>query len=158
MNIYIQKAHNSEAEEITQLARRAKASWGYSAAWLREWEPQLKLSSDYIDRHSVFVARIGNTLVGVIALEDSGEPEISHLWVAPESQGLGVGRRLVKQALEVAKSRGWSSLRIVSDPNAQRFYEGLGAAQVGDVAAPVGGTERVLPVLRLPVQMDLHDG
>ena len=151
MNVTIRKARNSEAEELTKLARRAKASWGYPEACLREWEPQLKFSSDYIDRCSVLVARNGNTLVGVIALEDSDEPEISHLWVAPESQGLGVGRQLVKQALEVAKSRGWRSLRIVSDPNAERFYEGLGAAQVGDVAAPVGGTDRVLPVLRLSV-------
>ena len=91
-------------------------------------------------------------------MEDSGEPEISHLWVAPKSKGLGVGRQLVKQALEVAKSRGWRSLRIVSDPNAQRFYESLGAAQVGEVAAPVGGTDRVLPVLRLSLQRDSHSG
>lgn len=158
MNISIHKARNFEAEELTQLARRAKASWGYPEAWLREWEPQLKLSSDYIDRYSVFVAKIGNTLVGIIALEDSGEPEISHLWVAPEFQGLGVGRQLVKQALEIAKSRGWRSLRIVSDPNAQRFYEVLGVAQVGDVAAPVDGTDRVLPVLRLSLQRNAHSG
>ncbi len=118
----------------------------------------MKFSADYIDIYSVFVARNGNTLVGVIALEDSGEPEISHLWVAPESQGLEVGRQLVNQALEVAKSRGWRSLRIVSDPNAQRFYEGLGTAQVGEVAAPVGGTVRVLPILRLSVQRGSHSG
>ena len=158
MNVNIRRARKSESEELTLLARRAKASWGYPEAWLREWEPQLKLSSDYIDSYSVFVARNGNTLVGIIALEDSGEPEISHLWVAPESQGLGVGRQLVKQALEVAKSRGWLSLRIVSDPNAQRFYESLGAAQVGEVAAPVGGTDRVLLVLRLSLQRDSHCG
>jgi len=158
MNVNIRRARKSESEELTLLARRAKASWGYPEAWLREWEPQLKLSSDYIDSYSVFVARNGNTLVGIIALEDSGEPEISHLWVAPESQGLGVGRQLVKQALEVAKSRGWLSLRIVSDPNVQRFYESLGAAQVGEVAAPVGGTDRVLPVLRLSLQRDSHSG
>jgi hypothetical protein len=70
MNVTICKARNSEAEELTQLARRAKASWGYPEAWLREWEPQLKFSSDFIDSYSVFVARNGNTLVGVIALED----------------------------------------------------------------------------------------
>jgi predicted N-acetyltransferase YhbS len=151
MNVTIRKARNSEAEELTQLARRAKASWGYPEAWLREWVPQLKFSSDYIDSYSVFVARNGNTLIGVIALEDSDEPEITHLWVASESQDLGVGRQLVKQALKVAKKHGWRSLRIVSDPNAQRFYEGLGAAQVGEVAAPVCGTDRVLPVLRLSV-------
>ena len=54
MNINIHKARNSEAEELTQLARRAKASWGYPEPWLREWEPQLKLSSDYIDGYSEY--------------------------------------------------------------------------------------------------------
>jgi hypothetical protein len=71
MNVTIRKAKNSEAEELTQQARRAKASWGYPEAWLREWEPHFKFSSDYIDSHSVLVARNGNTLVGAIAFEDS---------------------------------------------------------------------------------------
>lgn len=154
ITVTIRKAKNSEAQALTQLARRAKASWGYPDAWLREWAPQLTFSADYIDSHCVLVAQESDRLVGVIALEDSGagEPEIAHMWVAPESQGLGVGRQLVKQALKAAKSRGWRSLRIVSDPNARRFYEKLGAVQVGEVPAPVDGTDRVLPLLRLPVQ------
>ena len=36
-------------------------------------------------------------------------------------------------------------------PDAQPFYERLGATQVGELAAPVAGEERVLPVLRLVI-------
>ena len=42
----------------------------------------------------------------------------------------------------VAKENHWTSLRIVSDPYAQPFYERLGAIKVAEVAAPVGGTTR----------------
>lgn len=52
---------------------------------------------------------------------------------------------------KVAADHGWASMRVVSDPHAQRFYERMGAVQIGEVDAPVGGTDRVLPVLSLPV-------
>jgi GNAT superfamily N-acetyltransferase len=115
--LIIREATPADADDLTQLARRAKASWGYPEAWLREWRSQLSFSADYIGSNPVYVATSVHTLAGVIALEDSAEPEIAHLWVAPENQGLGVGRQLVQRAVEVA--------------------------------APVCGVERLLPVLRL---------
>ena len=147
----IREATPADADDLTQLARRAKASWGYPEAWLREWQPQLSFSAAYIGSNPVYVVTSDDTLAGVIALEDSAEPEIAHLWVSPEYQGLGVGRQLVQRAIEVAAERGWNSYRVESDPHALPFYERLGAVQIGEVAAPVCGVERVLPVLRLTV-------
>lgn len=151
MQAAIRPARATDAPELTALARAAKASWDYPEDWLREWEPQLTFSPNYIRAHTVFVATEGDQPVGVVALEATAEPEIAHLWVAPESQGRGVGRRLLTHAVETARSRGWASLRIESDPNAVPFYESVGAVQVSEVAAPVCGTDRVLPVLRLAV-------
>jgi len=149
----IRRAEEGDAEELTQLARRAKASWGYSETWQREWESALSFSTEYIRLEEVFVAESKGTLLGIVAVRDDPTtgPEIDHLWVLPESQGRGVGRLLLKQAVQMAKERGWASLRIESDPNAQPFYERMGATKVGDVSAPVAGVERSLPVLRLPI-------
>jgi len=146
------RAREEDAEELTRLARRAKASWGYPESWQREWEPVLSFSAEYITSETVFVVESEGVLIGVVAIrEPAAGPEIDHLWVLPESQGCGVGRALLEQAIEVAKERGWVALRIESDPNAQAFYERMGASQVGEIEAPVAGVQRSLPVLRLPI-------
>ena len=148
----IRRGKSEDAAELTRLARLSKASWGYPEAWLSEWEPELEITAQYIQRNVVFVAESESRLTGVIGVGDGAEgPEIGHLWISPGSQGLGLGRMLVDRAREVANQAQWTSLRIVSDPYAQPFYERLGAVQVGTVAAPVAGIERTLPVLRLEV-------
>ena len=141
-----------DAAELTQLAQLAKASWGYPDAWLLEWKAELQISEDYIRCNAVFVAESRERLVGVVGVADgSYGPEISHLWISAESQGRGLGRTLVDRAKQVAKGNQWTSLRIVSDPFAQPFYERLGAVKIGEVSAPVAGTARSLPVLRLDI-------
>ena len=123
MDLIFRNATPEDSEGLTRLARRAKASWGYPESWLREWRPQLVFTKDYIEDNPVIVAVSGDSLIGVVALEDSGEPEIGHLWVAPEHQDKGVGRRLIQRAVAIAAERGWSALRIVSDPHALPFYK-----------------------------------
>lgn len=139
-----------EAGVLTLVARRAKASWGYPAEWLDEWETQLTFTPAYIRDNVTSVAEIDGDVVGVIALESSqGEPEIAHCWVAPDVHRRGVGRALLKWAVQHAADSGWQTLRIESDPLARAFYERMGAEYIGEIEAPVCGTARQLPVLRL---------
>lgn len=148
----IRRANADEADTLTLVARRAKASWGYPAEWLEEWEAQLRFTPEYIRDHVTYVAEIQGHVAGVISLESSrAEPEIAHFWVAPEYHGKGIGRALLTWAVQYAGDSGWHSLRIESDPSARAFYERLGAEYVGEVDAPVCGTARQLPVLRLRI-------
>jgi len=150
--VWIRRGKSEDAAKLNRLARLSKASWGYPEAWLSEWESELEISAQYIQQNVVFVAESERRLTGVIGIGVGAEgPEIEHLWISPGSQGLGLGRTLVDRAREVARQAQWTSLRIVSDPFAQPFYERLGAVLVGTVAAPVAGIERSLPVLRLEV-------
>jgi len=150
--VRIRRGKSEDAAKLTRLARLSKASWGYPEAWLSEGESELEISAEYIQKNVVFVAESEDRLTGVIGIGVGADgPEIGHLWISPGSQGLGLGRTLVDSAREVARQAQWTSLRIVSDPFAQPFYERLGAVQVGTVAAPVAGIERTLPVLRLEV-------
>lgn len=149
MQITIRAAKCADADTLTKLARRSKASWDYPKSWIREWDEQLSFSPEYIAGNEVFVAVSDLEVIGVIALEQGIDHELSHLWIAPEHQNQGIGRRLVEYALETARRLGWQYLRIESDPNARPFYERLGAIPVGEVNAPVAGTTRVLPVLCL---------
>ena len=151
-HLNVRVARVGECEALTRLARAAKASWGYPAQWLEEWAPALSFTPEYVRRHHVLVAEAGGTVIGVVSIEADSEPEIGHLWVAPDHHGRGIGRALVHRAVRHARERGWSALRVESDPNALGFYEGLGAVRVGEVESPVGGVERRLPLLRLPVR------
>ena len=154
----IRRADPTDAPLLTQLARIAKASWGYPEAWLAEWDADLAISPRYIRENAVFVAEVEGSAVGVVGVGVGTEgPEIGHLWVAPDAQARGLGRALVERACEVARTERWPRLRILSDPHARPFYERLGAQLVGEVPAPVAGTERTLPVLELEVRQEPLD-
>ena len=151
-SVWIRTGLAEDAPDLTRLARLSKASWGYPEAWLRLWESELEISAEYIQRNAVFVAESEDGPVGVVGVGVGPEgPEIGHLWISVEAQGQGLGRILVDRAREVAAQEQWTSLRITSDPYAQPFYERLGAVRVGEIDAPVAGTRRTLPVLRLEV-------
>lgn len=147
MNIAIRRAVGSDAPRATQLARLAKAHWGYPADWLEAWQDDLSLSPDDIERYETFVAELDGEVVGICQLQQAGGPSmLEHVWVDPRCHGQGVGRALVTYA----QGRASGPIAIVADPNAERFYLKLGARRVGDVAAPMpGAPERSLPLLEL---------
>ncbi len=147
----LRSAVEQDAESLTRIAREAKASWGYPEAWLTEWAALLRFTPGDLRDRPVFVAELEGQPVGVIALEAEPEPGIGHLWVLPTHQGRGIGAALLAHGIDFARSQSWTELRIEADPGARPFYERMGAVVVGQVAAPVGGQERFLPLMRLPV-------
>jgi len=151
----IRPGYPSDAGVLSDLAVRAKATWGYPSDWLEEWAPQLRFTEATFRRCAVFVAEEGGRISGVVALASgpsTGAGEIEHLWVDPDVQNQGVGRALVAACLAAAREAGVTWIRIESDPGARPFYERLGAVYEGEVPAPIRDRrDRTLPVLRLEV-------
>ncbi|MEZ5319015.1 MAG: GNAT family N-acetyltransferase [Vicinamibacterales bacterium] len=147
----IRRARPADAAVLSDLARRAKASWGYPAPWLDAWRAELTVSPDYLAAQTAFVADIDGRPAGLCVIEDHGARwSLEHVWVAPEVQGRGVGRTLVARALDEAASRRPGPVEVLSDPHAESFYLRLGARRVGAVPAPMpGAPDRVLPRLLL---------
>jgi predicted N-acetyltransferase YhbS len=145
MRIEIRRASSNDAERATELARSAKAHWGYPADWLELWADDLVISAAAIEKHPTFVASIDGEVVGVCQIQEGNVGALlEHVWVDPARHGVGVGRALVEHAL--GQTRG--VIAVVADPNAERFYLRLGATRVGDVACPMpGAPERKLPLL-----------
>jgi predicted N-acetyltransferase YhbS len=145
----IRRAAPREAAALTELARAAKASWGYPPHWLQQWAADLLITPEYIETQDVFVATLDGRVVGMAALEiDGSEATLEHAWIHPGFHGRGLGAALVRQALAVASSRGVSAVRVISDPFAEPFYRRLGATRRGAVRAPMPGCpDRVLPRL-----------
>jgi ribosomal protein S18 acetylase RimI-like enzyme len=138
---------------LSELARRAKASWGYPAEWLDEWRPQLTLRAADMGRLRIMVAELDSRVVGFYALAARRTPWLlEHLWVDPEHQRHGWGRRLLSHALDAAREGGASAVEVEADPNAVGFYLRAGARIVGERPGVVAGQARRLPVLELPTR------
>lgn len=82
---------------------------------------ELSSSADYAEFSEptglLFVARSAGRPVGCGALKfhdlsHSDVPDIKRMWIAPESRGLGVGRRLLAAIEQAARQRGYPGVRL----------------------------------------------
>ena len=147
----IARAVPSQAASLSEIARKAKAGWGYPAHWMETWREALTIRADEIGVDEYFVAVLDeDDPVGFCSV--SGAPEanwrLEHLWVLPEWQGVGVGSRLFETAAAHARKWGGKSLDIRADPNAAGFYLRLGAVRIGETFVTMDGVARSLPELR----------
>lgn len=140
--------HPVGAASLTEIAHRAKRVWGYPEDWIRLWRGGLTLTHDDLARFDVRVAWFREWEVGFLALGpvDDRTMELEHLWVVPECIGMGVGRRLFREAETRIRERGVAGLRIIADPNAAPFYQRMGATLTGE-SHPSEPAGRTLPVL-----------
>ena len=146
----IRRATATEATRLTELARIAKASWGYPETWLQAWTAELTIAPQYITAHRVTVAEVESDVVGMCALERHTKFwMLEHVWIEPAWQRRGIGRALVLDALNAAAMSARLPLSLVAEPNAAGFYQQLGARQVAVRKAPMeGAADRVLPVMQ----------
>jgi N-acetylglutamate synthase-like GNAT family acetyltransferase len=150
MNSIIRRALPEEAETLTQIAVDAKRYWGYPEHWIKHWESDLTISSDFIRDNHVYVAEQEGEVRGFYALCVSGsKAELEHMWVTPGSIGTGVGKELFLDAMDRAITLEVREIEISADPNAAGFYERMGASQIGETESNIDGQVRKLPRLRI---------
>ena len=150
MTLTIRPAQITEADLLTRIAQEAKRYWGYPEHWLKVWQDALTIRPEFIDQHPVFVAENEGNVVGFYALvlgNDKGELE--HLWVAPTHIGTGVGKELFLHAMQTAAKRSLGEVEIVSDPNAEGFYQKMGAHRIDEDISEIDGQKRTLPRLTI---------
>jgi GNAT superfamily N-acetyltransferase len=150
MQIQIQRANLNQAKSLTQIAFAAKCHWGYPERWIQIWSEILTVSTEFIEENETYVAQVGKEPVGFYALSVvEKKASLEHMWVLPEYMGQGVGAKLFNHALSRCKELGVRALEIESDPNAQGFYEHMGAKRVGQSASELDGQTRILPILEI---------
>lgn len=146
----IRRATPEEASTLTNIALEAKRYWGYPDHWIKHWESDLTISSDFIREHHVYVAEVEGEIRGFYALCVNGEKaELEHLWVTPASIGTGIGKELFLDAMEKAAALAVRDVEIAADPNAAGFYERMGAKQIGELDSPIDGQARKIPRLKI---------
>jgi GNAT superfamily N-acetyltransferase len=143
----IRPAEPGEGQQLSALALRSKALWGYPAEFLEASRAELTVSEAQITAGQVFVAAQGAAVVGFSTLIPSKDCLwVDLLFVEPAAARRGVGRALWEHAVEQARRLGLHTLRVQSDPNAEAFYRRMGAeiAWYDESAIQAG---RRLPVL-----------
>ena len=147
-NVKIRTASPADATRLTEIAHDAKRYWGYPEHWIRHWQDDLTISPGYLEANQVFLAEREDQIVGFYALIMGEEKaELDHLWVSPDHMGTGVGKELFIHAMQRAAGQNVSKVEILSDPNAEGFYQKMGAHKIGESVSEIEGQPRVLPRL-----------
>jgi ribosomal protein S18 acetylase RimI-like enzyme len=91
---------------------------------------------DVLEGETVFVAEVGGAPAGYVAVDlTPAAARVDQLFVSPEHEREGVGRRLLEYAEGYAISQGAATLQVVvEDENrrAQDFYRGRGFVSVSE--------------------------
>jgi GNAT superfamily N-acetyltransferase len=145
----LRPARPDDADELSELALRSKAYWGYSNDFMEACRAELTVPRASIDAARVIVAVVGDVVAGFSTLaDDPPVRELEALFVDPPFIGHGVGGALFDGFVVAAVSDGFARVRIEADPNALGFYEHRGAVIVGE--RPSGSIPgRTLPLLEL---------
>ena len=147
----IRRSSPEEAAALTTIALEAKRHWGYPEHWIKHWESDLTISSDFIRDNHVYVADDDGEIRGFYALCVRGDKaELEHLWVTPACIGTGIGKELFLDAMERAAAVDVRNVELTADPNAAGFYERMGAVQIGEAESVIDGQIRKLPRMRKP--------
>jgi GNAT superfamily N-acetyltransferase len=143
----IRRAGEAEATDLSQLAFRAKASHGYSRAFMDACRAELTISAEDFSQRAFWVAETSvGDILGFAGLwpNADGVCEVDPIYVEPTKQAAGIGRALWAKLEEHARDVGAERLALDSDPHAVGFYERMGCRVVGE--APSGSIPgRMLP-------------
>jgi N-acetylglutamate synthase-like GNAT family acetyltransferase len=152
MSLVIQRAKPGEAGVLTDIAHAAKRHWGYPENWIQHWKADLTITPEFIATNEVYIAMNGEEIVGCCAITFNGSlAELEHMWIKPEHIGTGVGRALFLYVKERAANLKIPALELSADPNAEGFYERMGATRIGEVRSEIEGELRVLPRMKIGI-------
>ena len=142
------RARPEDAEALTAIAHAAKRHWGYPERWIESWRDILTMRPEFIGANIAYCAMEAGSPAGfyVLTTERDGL-HLDHLWILPPAMRRGIGRALFTHAVEQAAVAGFDAIKIEADPNAEGFYQRMGAKRVGTNISEIEGNPRELPLL-----------
>ncbi|MEE4237286.1 MAG: GNAT family N-acetyltransferase [Anderseniella sp.] len=148
MNFQFRRARSEDAEALSGLAFRSKASNGYDTAFMEACRAELTVSAKTMAAGETWLAETGGELAGFIDVRlQDGAAEVFGMFVEPGLKRSGLGRALWQQLEQIARSLGVDTVMLDADPAAVPFYEAMGCTVIGE--APSGSIPgRALPRMR----------
>lgn len=148
----LRRARSDEVDTLTELAMRAKASWGYDAAFMAACRAELTMTPEKLAAWEVWVAELDGRVTGMVALRLEGDAaEVEDFFVEAEAQGRGVGRALIDRLLATCRDARVTAIGVDADPHAEAIYGRFGFVTVG--RSPSGSIPgRLLPRMELRLE------
>jgi GNAT superfamily N-acetyltransferase len=93
----------------------------------------IELPVEQIIAGGVYVLEQDGAVVGFSAIlpREDGDTELDALFVEPDIQRRGIGKRLVKHCAEIARSNGSTTLHVIGNRHAEQFYLACGFSIIG---------------------------
>ncbi|OHT46782.1 GNAT family N-acetyltransferase [Flavobacterium tructae] len=145
----IEKANTTDSEILTQITKKSKAYWGYSAEQIQKWEVNLTISPDYIKEHDVFKLVKDKVIIGYYSylFEDEKNVKMDNLFILPEYIGKGFGKYLFLDFLNRMKEVEIQTIQLDSEPNAEGFYLKMGFVKIGAFETSI--KDRFMPIMKM---------
>ncbi len=128
MTLTFKQAAPTDIPLLTETAFASKSTWGYPAEWMEMWWEQIAVSEEFILQNEVVKAFAGARFIGFYILVDLGEKtwDLDAFWIVPGEMGKGYGKQIFVHVMEFLHQQKAEKLEVVTDPNANGFYEKMG--------------------------------
>ena len=145
----IEKANSADNEILTEITKKSKAYWGYSEEQILQWNSNLTISIDYIEKNDVFKLVSQNKIIGYYSYikEENHKVQLDNLFVLPEYIGKGFGKYLMNDFLERMQNSKCKKIILDSEPNAEKFYQKMGFVKIGEFETSI--KNRFMPIMEL---------
>jgi len=147
MEYIIRKAKIDELSILNHLMERSLSVWEYPAKEHKELVEYLQITPEMLQNSVTYVAEKEGVVVGFWCREIKKELSLGRFYIDPAYIGKGVGSYLWSAMIAELTSRGLEYFTLLSDPNAQGFYEKKGAHKIGDHPSEIFKGEN-LPIMK----------
>ncbi len=143
-------ADMSELHDLNKLIRFSKGHGGYSTEFLDAFMNKWGLTKEYMSENQVAILEENEIKCGIFSFNcgNRGAVELTVFFVNNQLIGKGIGKKLWKAASRYALEKKWEKFELISDPNAEKFYEKMGAKKIGEVESFPG---RFVPLMEFIV-------
>lgn len=132
--------------KINQFIRQSKAVWDYCEAFLDAFMEKYSVKSSFLEQEEVILFEQNGQLVGLYAfkINERYAAELDLFFINANHIRQGLGKQIWQHAINYAAARGWHEFELVADPNAEGFYQKMGAKNLRNFESFPG---RFVPVL-----------
>ncbi|HOJ79010.1 MAG TPA: GNAT family N-acetyltransferase [Bacillota bacterium] len=149
---YIIAAQKTDLDDLNRIAYESEAYWDYDWEYMQRFKAIYRITEDYIKQNPTFILVERDRIIGFYSLlVNAQEVELEFFYIAPQYIGKGYGRRMWTYLIDYCKAEGIKSFFLVTSPQAQEFYEKMGAVKVGEVESIVRKGRRI-PRLKFEVK------
>jgi GNAT superfamily N-acetyltransferase len=144
--INYRRARATECTLLSQLAYDSEAYWKYSEEFLDIFKKEYAVTEKYINENIVLIAENRTGIIGYYSLiRHKNAAELEYFYISTQYIGKGFGRKLWNHLISQCRKEGITEFDFVTSPQAVKFYEKMGAVQVGETRSLVDG--RPIPKL-----------